>query len=141
MNNHKNTALITGSAHRIGREMAIFLAKNNYDIVIHYYNSKDSAIELANYLHKDFAVRTAVIDGDLSDSNSLKKIADFMINNFPSWNLLINNASIFHRSNFLDNLDDEFAKNMAIHLNAPVYLSNFFAQNVIKNNNNVLIAY
>ena len=130
----RNTALITGSSHRIGKEMAIYLAKNQYDIVIHYNNSHDSAQELSKYLGQQFSINCDIIHGDLSDKNSCKIINEFMLKNFPNWNLLINNASIFNRSNFIDNLDDEFEKNLAIHLISPLYLSHFFAKHVKKNN-------
>jgi NAD(P)-dependent dehydrogenase (short-subunit alcohol dehydrogenase family) len=128
---NKNTALITGASQRIGKEMAICLAKKGYDLVIHYNNSKEQALKLIAELKKNYNIDGATIDGDLSDKSSAQKIADFMFKNFPNWNLLINNSSIFHKSNFLDNLDDEFEKNLAIHLTSPLYLSHYFAKNVI----------
>ena len=129
--NNKNTALITGASQRIGKEMAISLAKKGYNLVIHYNNSKEQATQLIQELKKDYNIDGATIDGDLSDKSSTQKIADFMFKNFPNWNLLINNSSIFHKSNFLDDLDAEFEKNLAIHLTSPLYLSHFFAKNVI----------
>ena len=128
---NKNTALITGGSQRIGKEMAISLAKKGFDLVIHYNNSKEQAIKLIQELKKDYNVDGATIDGDLSDKSSTQKIADFMFKNFPNWNLLINNSSIFHKSNFLDDLEEEFEKNLNIHLTSPLYLSHFFAKNVI----------
>ena len=41
------TALITGSAKRIGRACALKLAKEGMDILIHYNESHDDAEELA----------------------------------------------------------------------------------------------
>ena len=35
---------------------------------------------------------------------------------------------------FIENIEDEFEKNLAIHLISPSYLSNFFAKNVLNNN-------
>ena len=128
---NKNTALITGSSQRIGKEMAIFLAKKGFNLVIHYNNSKEQALKLIQELKQNYNIDGDTIEGDLSDKSSTQKIADFMFKNFPNWNLLINNSSIFHKSNFLDNLDDEFEKNLAIHLTSPLYLSHYFAKNVI----------
>ena len=39
-------ALITGASKRIGREMAIFLAKKQYNLVLHYNNSKQEVLDL-----------------------------------------------------------------------------------------------
>jgi len=129
---NKNTALITGASQRIGKEMAICLAKKGYYLVIHYNNSKEQALKLMAELKKNYNIDGATIDGDLSDKNSTQKIADFMFKNFPNWNLLINNSSIFHKSKFLNDLDEEFEKNLNIHLTSPLYLSHFFAKNVIE---------
>ncbi len=129
--NNKNTALITGSSQRIGKEMAIWLAKKGFDIVVHYNKSKTQATQLIQELKQQYNINGATIEGDLSDKTSTKNIADFMFNNYPNWNLLINNSSIFHKSNFLDDLEEEFEKNLAIHLTSPLYLSHFFAKNII----------
>ncbi|MFM7557716.1 MAG: SDR family NAD(P)-dependent oxidoreductase, partial [Alphaproteobacteria bacterium] len=103
----KGTALITGASQRLGKEMAIYFAQNNYNIVIHYNNSKKLASDLSEFLQEKFQVQTATIKGDLNKAESAKKIADFMNNNFQDWNILINNASIFNKSKFLKNIDDE----------------------------------
>jgi len=131
---NKNTALITGASQRIGKEMAICLAKKGFDIVIHYNKSQAQATKLIQELKQLYNINGVTIEGDLSDKNSTKKIAEFMFKNFPDWNLLINNSSIFHKSKFLNDLDEEFEKNLNIHLTSPLYLSHFFAKNVIEKN-------
>jgi len=128
----KGTALITGASQRLGKEMAIYLAQNNYNIVIHYNNSKKLASDLAEFLQEKYQVQTATIKGDLNKAESAKKIADFMNNNFQDWNILINNASIFNKSKFLENIDDELLPNLNIHVISPIYLSHFFAQKIAK---------
>ena len=128
---NKNTALITGASQRLGKEMAICLAKKGFDLVIHYNKSQAQATQLLQELKQNYKINGAIIDGDLSDKSSAKKIANFMFENYPNWNLLINNSSIFNKSKFLDDLDEEFENNLAIHLTSPLYLSNFFAKNVI----------
>ena len=128
---NKNTALITGASQRLGKEMAICLAKKGFDLVIHYNKSQTQATQLLQELKQNYNINGATIDGDLSDKFSTKKIANFMFENYPNWNLLINNSSIFNKSKFLDDLDEEFENNLAIHLTSPLYLSHFFAKNVI----------
>ncbi len=128
---NKNTALITGASQRLGKEMAICLAKKGFDLVIHYNKSQTQATQLLQELKQNYNINGATIDGDLSDKSSAKKIANFMFENYPNWNLLINNSSIFNKSKFLDDLDEEFENNLAIHLTSPLYLSHFFAKNVI----------
>ena len=38
-------ALVTGAARRIGREIAVALAHDGWDIAVHYASSRDDALE------------------------------------------------------------------------------------------------
>ena len=48
----KKIALITGSGTRIGKEIALFLSKNNWQVVIHYNNSTTAAHELCKSINQ-----------------------------------------------------------------------------------------
>jgi pteridine reductase len=128
------TALITGAAKRIGREIALYLAARGYDIVINYHKSQDDAQKLSKEIKEKYLVNCEIIAGDLSDALQVKNVAEYMIKNFPNWNLLINNASIFNKSKFLDAEELELFKNLNIHLIAPLILSKEFAKNVQQKN-------
>ena len=47
-------ALITGGAKRIGKGIALSLAENGFDVVIHYSESRKAAEELVAKLKKGF---------------------------------------------------------------------------------------
>jgi len=125
------TALITGAAKRIGREMALDLASKGYDIVISYNKSAEDAKKIAAEIEKKFAVKCEIFKCDLTKQDQVKKLAEFMKKNSANWNLLINNASIFNKSKFLTASDLEGVDNFNIHFVAPLILSKVFAQNVI----------
>ena len=97
--------LITGAAKRIGREVALNLAKMGYDVIISYNKSELAAKNLAKKITKEFSVRCEIFQCDLQDVKQAKKLADFTKKNFSNWNLLINKASIFNMSKFLDYID------------------------------------
>jgi NAD(P)-dependent dehydrogenase (short-subunit alcohol dehydrogenase family) len=127
------TALITGGAKRIGREIAINLAKVGYDLVVSYNNSKQEAQFLAQEIEKKFNRKCEIFCCDLRDKNQTKKLAKFTSKNFSNWNLLINNASIFNKSKFLTAQDSEGIDNLNIHLIAPIILAKEFSNNAPKN--------
>ena len=65
MNIKDKNALITGSANRIGREIAISLSEAGVNIAIHYNKSETKAIETMNEVKK-FNVNSKIFKGDLS---------------------------------------------------------------------------
>ena len=44
----KKKVLVTGSSRGIGKEIALYLAKNGYDIDVHYAHNKEKAQETAD---------------------------------------------------------------------------------------------
>lgn len=130
---NNNTALVTGAAKRIGREIAINLAQRGYDLVISYNKSKTDAQKLAQEITKKFAVKCEIFQCDLSDLAQTKNLINFMKKNFSNWNLLINNASIFNKSKFLESADSELFDNLNIHLLSPLILAKEFAKIAPKN--------
>lgn len=126
------TALITGGAKRIGKSIALCLAKRGYDLVIHYNNSKTEAENLKIEIEK-LGVNCSLIKADLLDSKQVSDLS-LQMQKFPNWNLLVNNASIFRKSKFLESSIDELEKNFLVHVKAPMILSKALAENCAKNN-------
>lgn len=131
--NPTKTAIITGGAKRLGRDMALCLAKMGYDLLIHYHNSELDALELKNKISQEFSVKCTIFCCDLSDISGAEKLSDEISTNHTNSSLLINNASIFYQSNFLEETKEDFAKNFNLHFMAPMLLSKAFAKIAIKN--------
>ncbi len=128
-----SAALITGGAKRIGREISIFLASQGYDLVISYNESKSEAEKLSKEIVKKFDVKCKIFKADLRDEKQTKKLAEFVRGNFPNWNLLVNNASIFQKSKFLTAPESEMFENFNIHFFSPLILAKEFTKTAPKN--------
>ncbi len=129
--NKIGAVLITGGAKRIGREIAILLAKTGYDIAISYNKSKTEAEKLKNEIEEKFSVKCEIFAADLCREDGAKKLVQNVIKKFPHLNLLINNASIFNKSKFFAGSESELFDNLNIHFIAPLVLSQYFAKNVL----------
>lgn len=130
----KKSALITGGAKRIGREIVLFLAEKKYDIALTYNKSKKEAKELKTLITEKYGVRCEIFECDISKRENCLKLMKNIFVEFPNLSLLVNNASIFNKSNLTeDENGHEYEQNMAIHVAAPVTLSAEFANNVAKN--------
>ncbi|QJC27210.1 SDR family NAD(P)-dependent oxidoreductase [Anaplasma platys] len=125
----KNAALITGSARRIGRALAIFLAsKHECDIVAHYHSSHDDALSLQDIVQKSYRRKCVLVQADLGNFASLKKIMKQSFTAMPHLNILINNASVFYEDSLEKCSLKCFTENHNIHVRAPVFLTQYFAR-------------
>ncbi len=95
----KGTALVTGSAKRIGREVALHLAKEGYQIALHYHHSKPEAMATAQIIYK-MGVRCELFCCDLADEAQTLRLVPQVFKAFPNLNLLVNSASIFMPNKF-----------------------------------------
>ncbi|RUM48298.1 MAG: short-chain dehydrogenase [Hydrogenothermus sp.] len=124
--------LITGSAKRIGKYLALNLAKEGANIVIHYKASEKEAKKLEEYI-KNFGVDAISIKANLEKEDDVKKLAYESLNYFKKIDILINNASIYYPTPiFEENLDDldRFYK---VHIKAPFILSKIIGKNMLEN--------
>jgi len=81
-------ALITGSAKRIGREIALELARRGAQIAVHYRSSADEAREVAGAAGR-------VFQADLADTRSIEVMMRSLDDAFGRLDILVNSASVF----------------------------------------------
>ena len=84
-------ALVTGGAKRIGKQICIDLAKNSYDIIIHYNKSKVSASELRKEII-ELGVRCEIIKCDFNNKKEVDKFYPKATKLLGKISCLINNA-------------------------------------------------
>jgi pteridine reductase len=127
MTKASRTYLITGAAHRIGRALALGLAKDAASIVIHYGSSESDARQLAQEINKT-GTKAFTLAADLSNvaqcENLLKRAQDLA----GPIDVLINNASIFEQGLLTEITVDDLNRNMMLNAYAPLLLSRSFAE-------------
>lgn len=116
-----NWALVTGAAHRIGRDIAIMLHNKGYNVLIHYANSHLAAQALCDELNKQRVNSSVIVQAELSTEQGIEQLASFAAN-YPV-SILINNASSFYPTpleslNFVDS-----QKLLTVNLLAPYFLA------------------
>jgi NAD(P)-dependent dehydrogenase (short-subunit alcohol dehydrogenase family) len=117
-------ALVTGAARRIGRDIALALANNGWNVAVHHNST--SADEVTNEIKK-LGVKAIAIKADLDNPGDTKKLIAKAKAELGEINLLVNNASIFEKVSFKDTSEDVFDRHMNIHLKAPFFLAQEFA--------------
>jgi 3-oxoacyl-[acyl-carrier protein] reductase len=108
------TALVTGGARRIGREIALALARAGADIAITFRNSKNDSTSTASELNA-IGVQSFAIECDVRSESSVRSAIASVISRFGKLDILINNAAIFQSTSLdsltLDQWDEVFQTN------------------------------
>ena len=113
------TALITGSAARIGAEIVKTLHSNNFKVIIHCNHSKEKAEKLCAELNQLKTNSAQVIVGDLCNNETINMINESL----DSIDLLVNNASIFYPNSIDDSSPAHWDNILNVNLKAPFFLS------------------
>ena len=120
------TALVTGASKRIGKQIALDLARDGWAVAIHYAKSQLAAQELVNEILL-MGGEAISVGGDLADEKSPQKIINSCVDGLGPLTLLVNNASRFERDDLSDMSVDGWDLHSHINLRAPVFLAQSFA--------------
>lgn len=123
------TALVTGAALRVGRGIALALAGEGVNVVIHYRSSEENAKGLQREL-KESGVNCWLVQADFEKPKEYESLISRTLEQAGSLDILINSASIFPPGK-LNDLDFE-SLTKAVQVNAwtPFVLSREFARQV-----------
>src|SRR5690242_6932914 len=115
-------ALVTGAARRVGRVVALELARHGASIVVHYNTSADEAGATVTDL-RTLGVDADVIQADLADVAQVRRLADDAEARTGGVALLVNSASNYLRTPF-DTIDEAaWDASIDVNLKAPFLLA------------------
>jgi len=123
---NKNTIFITGAARRLGAITALHFAKAGYNIALHYNSSTQEAKDVAAQI-KLLGVKIKLYQGDLCKESYIEELFIDLQKDFSQIDVLINNASIFYKKNFLETKYENYRKFFDTHVTAPYFISQKFA--------------
>ena len=86
-------AFITGSTRGIGKQIAITLAENGYDIAINYRKENDDLANTKNEIEKK-SVKCLAVQGDVSNFEDCERFVKEIIEEYGKIDVLVNNAGI-----------------------------------------------
>lgn len=121
MNIEGKTALITGAARRLGKSMALKLAEQGADIILHYRNSDEDAALLAKDIRK-MGRRCLLTSHDLSESDTTEHWFRNLMEESGSIDILINSASDFPEGNYGNMSGAEISHSINLHVYSPLIM-------------------
>jgi 3-oxoacyl-[acyl-carrier protein] reductase len=95
------TALVTGSAKGIGRELLLSLADCGAAVAVHYNTSADEAESVAEQA-RDHGVETTTVQGDVTDPAAVDELFEAVEAELGGVDVLVNNVGAFAPSHWED---------------------------------------
>lgn len=87
------TALITGATRGIGKQIALTLAQNGYDIAINYRTENEALKETKKQVEEK-GVKCLAVQGDVSKFEDCERFIREIIEEYGKIDVLVNNAGI-----------------------------------------------
>lgn len=120
-------ALVTGAGRRLGRAMALELARRGHDVAVHFSSSADAAAEVVAEIEA-LGRRAVALRADLLDeaqvATLLPRAAEALGGPLLT---LVNNASIFEYDNLQSATRESWDRHMESNLRAPFVLIQMLA--------------
>lgn len=122
-----SVALVTSAARRIGREIALALADDGYDLVITIrpHSEDQNSQELIHEIERR-GVKATILALDLADAAHIEKLMPAAHKALGPIDVLINNASIFEPDDAASMTDASWDAHMNVNLRAPAFLARAF---------------
>jgi pteridine reductase len=111
-------ALVTGAAHRLGKVFALTLARQGYDIILHYHQAADAALQTKAEI-ESVGRSVTLTQADLTDPSQIQSL----LSKIESLSVLVNSAALMPSGNVdllsLENWD----QSLDLNLRAPFLLA------------------
>lgn len=120
-------ALVTGAGARLGRAMAVELARQGFDVAVHYSSSAEGAAQTVKEIEA-LGQRAVALQADFLKLNEVQTLVQRAAEALGgALSVLVNNASIFEYDRIGTVSADSWDRHMASNLRAPLFLTQAFA--------------
>src|SRR5580658_11187778 len=116
MANTQKTVIVTGASQGIGAAVVRAFLERGYNVV----GTSRSATKSAELKASD---KLVLVDGDIGQAATAKKVIDVAIQNFGSIYAVVNNAGIFVAKPFVDYTADDFRTLVSTNIEGYIYIT------------------
>jgi NAD(P)-dependent dehydrogenase (short-subunit alcohol dehydrogenase family) len=132
MNIEGKVALITGSAKRLGRAIALELQRRGARIAVHYRSDEKEAQEVAGS-------NGAIFQAELTDVVAVEKMFRGIDASFGRLDILVNSASVFSPATVDEATPDHWDAQMDTNAKAPFFIAQHAARLMRRNGSGKII--
>jgi NAD(P)-dependent dehydrogenase (short-subunit alcohol dehydrogenase family) len=110
-------ALVTGGGKRIGRSIALRLARAGADVAVNYHESAGEAAQVAEEIGR-MGRRAATFQADVSKADHVRGLFGAVEREFGRLDILVNNAGVFFGVPFAELTEEQWDFTLNINLKA-----------------------
>lgn len=113
-------ALVTGSGHRLGREIALALAREGMRLAIHYHSAEDAAKETVRLI-RNAGSAAELLNGDLRAPGEPERVVRDAARVLKGLDVLVNSAAVMRRTPVGEVTVEDWDEIFALNLRAPFF--------------------
>lgn len=136
--NLNKVILVTGGAGGIGSNIVKELAIKGYKVILNYNKSELKAGEIKNEL-SNIGIYIDIVKADISNREEVKRMIDYVIEQYGRIDVLINNAAISQIKLFTDITDEDWNNMIQTNLTSAFYTSQEAVKYMISQQNGCII--
>jgi pteridine reductase len=133
-------ALVTGAGKRLGRAVALRLAREGADVAVHYGKSEAEAREVVGEIEK-MGRRAATFSAELTDVAAIQKLVQSVASRFARLDILVNCAANFLAVKFGETSEATWGASLDTNLKAPFFCAQAAAPHLAKSGRGVIINF
>lgn len=126
----RRTALITGGAKGIGRQISLSMAEAGYNIIVNYRSDEKAAREICEKA-KGYGVKSMAVYADMAKVSDIEKMYEEAFKEFDVVDVVVNNAGISSEVYFLDATEEMFDRMTAIDWKGLFFSSQIAARRMV----------
>jgi NAD(P)-dependent dehydrogenase (short-subunit alcohol dehydrogenase family) len=126
-----SVAIVTGAAKRVGKAIALALAKKGVNIILHYNHSEAEAKATAQLIERE-GVKAYSLRADLSQVKDIERFVGQALMSAGRIDILVNSASQFKETPLAQITEADWDTHLNTNLKGIFFLSNFVAKAMLK---------
>jgi len=124
-------ALVTGSGRRLGKQIALALARSGFDVVVNYHRSKEQAERTVTEVQQ-LGVRCIAVQADVSQVSDVREMVRTALDTFGQIDVLVNNAGVFLTVKFDEITEEIWDRILDVNLKGEFLCSQAVAEVMLK---------
>ena len=112
------TALVTGAGKRVGREIALGLARHGANVVVHYNSSASDARAVVAEI-KALGVDAMAVKADQTNAREVRTAVGKAVKRFRNIHVLVTSAAVYHKTPFDTLTERDWDEHIDANLKGP----------------------